>query len=471
MTQRIILFLTLYLFPWLTVFSQHLNSVQHIRKVSREDLQTAIATPVEYGADFYKITYHTTGSDGETDIASGVIVIPDGKVSPHAVVIYHHGTSNSPTEVPSSLNLDYDAYAFFGGSGYAVIAPDYLGMGDSRGFHPYLHRQTQASASVDMLKAFHEWADNQNFTLDTRLFLTGYSQGGHASMSTHQELETNYASEYPVTAAAHLSGPYSLSSSMREIMFSETDYDFFGYIPYIILGFQEVHGDLYTNLSDIFRPAFVPHIQGFYNGTYNLTQLSVIMVIISVQQYGNRHPINIFNPDVVESLRDDDNHRLNQLLRENDTYNFAPRAPTRLLYCSADRVVPFINSLVAETALKANGAIDLQAIDVNPALDHGPCAPLAVTAARDFFNTFMQPTPVEPSFNIPLAIYPNPTTGQVNIRNVNGNGLAEFFDHTGRMVWRQNTSQPNIAHLPEGIYMIKITSTEGVMRGKVVLKK
>jgi pimeloyl-ACP methyl ester carboxylesterase len=471
MTYRTVLFLFLILFSWLKVSSQHLNSAEHIRKVSKEDLQKAISSPVEYGIDFYKITYHTTGSDGKPDIASGVVVIPDNKTSANALVIYHHGTSNSRQEVPSSLNLDYNAYAYFGGSGFAVIAPDYLGMGESRGFHPYLHRQTQASATIDMLKAFHEWAASEDFTLDTRLFLTGYSQGGHASMSTHRELEENYSLQYPVTAAAHLSGPYSLSSSMREIMFSETDYDFFGYIPYLILGYQEVHGDLYTNLSDIFKPDFVPHIQSFYNGTYNLTQLTIIMVLISVQQYGNRYPINIFNPDIVESLRDDDNHRLNQLLRENDTYNFAPKAPTRLLYCRADGVVPYINSLEAETALKANGASDVQAIDVNPALDHGPCATPAVTAARDFFNTFLQPTAIDHSPKRSVVIYPNPTTGHINIPDIQGDAVAEFYDFTGRMVWRQTTAQDNITHLPEGIYMVTIRNADILLRGKIVLKK
>jgi dipeptidyl aminopeptidase/acylaminoacyl peptidase len=193
------------------IYSQHVNSVDYIRSASAEEISELLDYDVPYGVRFYKMTYHTTGSDGLADVASGLIVIPENELQDFSLVIYHHGTSPAKDQVPSSLNLDYEAYAFIGASGFAVLAPDYLGMGDSRGFHPYVHRETQARASVDMLKAFHEWLEGENYAVNDKLFLTGYSQGGHASMSTHQELELFYATEFSVTAATHLSGPYSIS--------------------------------------------------------------------------------------------------------------------------------------------------------------------------------------------------------------------------------------------------------------------
>ena len=95
--------------------------------------------------------------------------------------------------------------------GYVAVAPDYLGLGESRGFHPYVHAATEASAAIDLLYAAQEFAEKQKFPLNGQLFLTGYSQGGHASMALHRELERNYSKIFPVSAAAHLSGPYSIS--------------------------------------------------------------------------------------------------------------------------------------------------------------------------------------------------------------------------------------------------------------------
>jgi hypothetical protein len=53
-----------------------------------------------------------------------------------------------------------------------------------------------------------------------------------------------------VTAAAHLSGPYSLSGAMRDLILSETEYSYPAYIPNTVLGFNEAYG-IYNNLSEI----------------------------------------------------------------------------------------------------------------------------------------------------------------------------------------------------------------------------
>jgi len=450
--------------------SQNLHSVNHLDDLTRQELTEQLGMDVDNGVKFYKMTYHTTGSDGLPDIASGLIVLPDNSPADQSLVIYHHGTSAAKDLVPSSLNLDYEAYAYIGGNGFAVIAPDYLGMGDSRGFHPYVHRETQASASVDMLKAFHEWADQEGVLLNEKLFLTGYSQGGHASMSTHQLLEDQYSQEFPVTAAAHLSGPYSLSQVMKEVITSEEDYLFPGFIPYTILGFQEVYGDVYTDLSEIFREIFIFHIESFYNGSYTLTQLSVIMSLIMQQQYGNSHPVNILNPSLADELQNNPDHRINQLLAENDTHNWTPQAPTRLFYCQADDLVPYENSVVAHEAFQENGAADVQLKDINPALDHGDCAEPAIIATIDFFKGF-QETQVDFLADIAgIGFYPNPTQDFLYIEGMESQSLQfSLYDTSGRVIISNITQNSiNLSHLQNGVYFMKITNGQQSETRKII---
>ena len=52
--------------------------------------------------------------------------------------------------------------------------PDYIGMGDSPGFHPYVHAKSEATASIDMVRAAREYLSTTNFVDNNELFLTGY---------------------------------------------------------------------------------------------------------------------------------------------------------------------------------------------------------------------------------------------------------------------------------------------------------
>lgn len=453
------------------VTAQHLHQVEHIKNVSKQNLESEIGYPVLNGVQFYKMTYHTTGSDGMPDIASGLIVLPDNDAPEHSLVVYHHGTSNAPHFVPSSLNLDYEAYALSGGYGYAVLAPDYLGMGESRGFHPYVHRETQASASIDMIRAFREWADEGNTTVNEKLFLTGYSQGGHASMSTHWKMEADLQEEFEVTAAAHLSGPYSVSGVMRDLMFSEQDYDYLGFVPFIILGYQEVYGNVYGELTDIFRQDFIPAIEGFYNGDATLTGMTILLVLTMQQEFGNRHPVNLFNPALVTAMQEDENHPINILLRGNDTYDWAPQAPTRIFYCKADNMVPWENSFIADSVMQANGAADLQTIDVNSAFDHGQCAVPAGLATLEFFNSFQETSVADISLTPDIQIFPNPATGIVQIT-----GLEEYqtyqlqiLDLSGRLLTESHSSPfVNLGKLPAGVYLLRISGKDFQLTRKII---
>lgn len=441
--------------------TQHLHNMELLASYTQEELNSQSNFQALNGADYYKMTYYTTGSDGQADTASGLVTIPDNQGVAHSLVIYHHGTSPEKSRAPSNLNLETSSMAVLTGATYAVLAPDYLGMGESRGFHPYVHRETQASASIDMLKAFEEWVNEGNAEWNGKLFLTGYSQGGHASMSTHWELETNYSSEYEVTAAAHLSGPYSISTVMRNQMFSEEDYNFVGYIPYAILGYQEVYGDVYDNLNEIFRSMFIDAIEDFYEGEINLVTLTTSMLFTQFFNFGNRHPVNIFNPGFVSDVMENPDHPLNVILRDNDTYDWAPQSPTRIFYCQADDQVPFENSLFADSVMQENGSVDLETVDVGPGLNHSGCVQPATLATLNFFLGFQETSVVETELKNELLVFPNPTQGEINIELPDHRNDFEvlIFDLSGKLlISRTATNRIDLSALQDGMYILKIKS-------------
>ena len=99
------------------------------------------------------------------------------------------------------------------------------------------------------------------------------------------------------------------------------------------------------------------------------------------------NPVNIFNPQFVSDMESNPEFHVNQILKENDTYNWAPRAPTRLYYCSGDEVVPHENSLVADSVMNENRAPDIMGVDLGADLGHSACARPALLASIDFFNS------------------------------------------------------------------------------------
>ena len=74
-----------------------------------------------------------------------------------------------------------------------------------------------------MIRAAREFITNDlNLIDNSQVFLTGYSQGGHACMATHKYIhENSLQSEFDVIASAPCSGPYDLSGIMADTIMSQ----------------------------------------------------------------------------------------------------------------------------------------------------------------------------------------------------------------------------------------------------------
>ena len=60
-----------------------------------------------------------------------------------------------------------------------------------------------------------------------------------------------------------------------------------------------------------------------------------------------------------------------------------------------------------------------------------------------------------------LKVYPNPSTGIVHIDNMPADGQYTLFDTMGRNVMQGNGNTLNTATLPQGLYLLRIVTTEG----------
>lgn len=145
-------------------------------------------------------------------VASGAVYFPEGKppAGGWRAMLWAHGTKGVADRcAPSFAGLDAAESEFVGrwlARGYAVIAPDYEGLG-TPGPHPYMGLGSAARSMLDAARAF---ASDPRLARD--LVIVGHSQGAHAAFGAGL-LQPSYAPDVRVRAvlAAGLPGEAGLA--------------------------------------------------------------------------------------------------------------------------------------------------------------------------------------------------------------------------------------------------------------------
>ncbi len=165
------------------------------------------------GVEAVRIIYETTDSDGTSVRASGLLQIPTCKLETYPMLNYNHATRVQRKDAPSTNEFDPEALAtavMFATYGFIVALPDYLGLGQSEGRQIYLSRNMSARMVRDFLEASVDYLDSRMIKTDGSLFIAGYSQGAHVSLSLLQDIEKRPLRRLKPVAAAGLGGIYEL---------------------------------------------------------------------------------------------------------------------------------------------------------------------------------------------------------------------------------------------------------------------
>lgn len=333
------------------------------------------------GVTSYKITYNTIDVFGEPTVASGALYVPQLTSDTLPLVSYQHGTIFEKIWVPSNDKLVGQGL-YFSGNGYITTMPDYLGLGVNPGTHPWCHWESEATASIDLIRAAKEFLNGSLQIWDNnQLFLTGYSEGGHATMAIHKYIKANnLQSEFNVIASAPMSGPYSMSSVQMDGVFDE---DSTYYAPSLIAccvdSYQYVYGNLYANCNEFYDPPYDSIIPDWWaSGIHWAGEWNELL------------PNNYYDfvqDSVLNNFLNNPNHPLNVDLRKNDLHNWIPQEPVRMLYCGMDSIAFSENAIMAQDTMNALGAPEVQAIDLDSIGTHETCWLLSYPYALAWFDS------------------------------------------------------------------------------------
>ena len=456
--------------------AQELISYELLGSITEAEAEEQTGQDAVSGVDYYKLIYSLIDHNNQLDTASGLVAIPSDISTAVALVAYQHGTTDSRDDVPSNLEAGSYAATVFASQGFVCSAADYIGMGDSDGFHLYVHAASEAAAGVYFIKAAQSLCVEIGRNLRPEMFVAGYSQGGHAAMALQREIQTNWTADLEITACGHGSGPYSISEIMRLQMLADEQYAAgVAFLPYTILAYQEAYGNLYDDLTDMFKNAYITDIQRFYDGQITLSEMGFNLGFLLLANEGfNARVYHLLQDTIVSRLQaNDPQDSLIIAMKDNDTYEWQAMTPTRLYYCDADATVPFENSIFADSAMNALGARDLEAVQVNPNADHGACAEEAIPLIIDYFNSFLNAATEDNTLDglISAKISPNPVSDHLIFRSemdmdftIYSLGGIECLQGKLSSGW----AQLDLSNLEPGQYIIRLRSNRGILNQSFV---
>lgn len=420
--------------------------------------------------ELHRIVYYTLNGRGDgLTLASGLAAFPPDTTCTFPLLNYSHG-SLAYDEALSDFRAKMAQHFIgvpFAANGYVAALPDFLGYGATPPDHPhpYIHAKSEATSVVDMLRAVRTLCAGRNIQLNDKLFLLGYSQGGHVTMATHREIESLHADEFTVTASAPCSGPYDLSGILFDSTFYSTTFSNAFFIAFGTASYQYIYQNLYSEINEIFQPPYDSMILRMLDRRAPESNLRDSLPAIGIQ---------MFQPDYLAEILADSLHPLREDIRDNDVYDWKPEAPVRLYYCTQDEQIPYVNALFTADHMADLGA-NVEAFNAGP-FDHFACTPWALLAAKFWFDGFHVPCSVgteDLAGAEPVRIFPNPfQRGFTVLLPGPYAGALWLTDMLGRTVYSggvQGEQQIHLpADLPPGAYLARIQSESGTTLLKLV---
>lgn len=330
--------------------------------------------PADYQVSINRISYQTTLPDGTSFTASGIIYLPSQLSAPnraYPILSFQHGTAYSDAEAPTGTNFSSPGFSYplyYATHGYIVVCPDYIGYGDANRFpHEYEHRQSLAQVTVDMLLAAKEFLAKKEITAASKVFMTGYSEGGYATLSAQKLAEDQYSNNLKITASSCGAGPYAMTAFFDYLTHKPTIGGVANYI-YIweTLTYNRLYG-LKKPMSYYFKSPYAEQIERSID---NARSITASFNAICTDQFR----ADILNP--ASAFR--------KALTDNDLTNWSTQIPTQLVHSEQDEFIPFLTTQQTYESMRQRGSLKLNLV----ALKKGYHVPTEILFLRQTLKWF-----------------------------------------------------------------------------------
>ncbi|MEX2590739.1 MAG: lipase family protein, partial [Chitinophagales bacterium] len=337
--------------------------------------------PIRNAVEMYEVTYYGKWVNKSYVKAKGIVFIPKSKGAKPEVA-YCHGTRMAIKEKRGLDDDEQMVSIIFAADGYVSYFPFYYGLGGGDKRHIYQHAETEANAVIYMIKACREkLLPELKIETDGNLFVTGYSQGGHAAMATHKMMETPAYSNLKITASAPLAGAFDMTGTQSETIYEE--YKDAYYLPYLLVSYNDVYPELWQgDIYNVFKAEYREDLRKYFENPEDMD-----FNILNDKLPGV--PSEMIEDSLLAMLTSDSNSPFVKKMAENNLHNWKPEAPVLLCACEGDDIVLAANTEITYQNMKDNGAEVYKKI-YGKNLGHVPCAGFAIMYSKDFFDNVLK---------------------------------------------------------------------------------
>ncbi|MFJ9848997.1 alpha/beta hydrolase family protein [Streptomyces sp. NPDC101150] len=305
------------------------------------------AAQVRYGVRAHRIVYRTVDTKGRPTTASALIAVPRNGENRLRTVSWLHGTEVYRGEVASvnDRSPDRTTALLFASTGLAVSAPDYLGLGKGPGTHPYGHPRATVTASVDALRAARAFVRRDGRDLDRRVLISGFSQGGPATMMVGRALHQGTDRYFRLGALAPIAGPFDLSGFEAAAADDKVNRSSL-YLAYFATAWNRMYG-LYDTPGQAFRAPFDKKVEKLFDGYHTGEEIADALPRTSKE---------LFTEEFLNKVRNPRGELRRKLRVLDTTCDWKPEVPVHLFHARGDKDVSFANSEHCGRQLTAHGA-------------------------------------------------------------------------------------------------------------------
>ena len=335
-------------------------------------------TAARHSVKLYRVTYPSVIPEkhNRPTLASGLIAIPDQRLDSNPIISYQHGTVFTKTAVPSFPEESMETrlmVAQFAGQGYIVIAADFFGKGISDEGDSYLVKASTQQACVDMLFGARSVLTSLEIAPGP-LFLSGWSQGGWATLVLLQHLESL---DVPVKCAATASAPADVYTVMNRWINNPQPVDAV-FLPGVV-ALQLAAQDHYLQrglVDDAIKPAYVEACRDLYANR------------IDWPTFHRRTPSRVNEMLNEAFIKDSAMSETDYWLRLQAAHGYRWRShtPLRCYYGEIDEVTPVYIARLPEGFHTITGGGPTSSHSAGPAADHRGTFLYAVRQQKIWFD-------------------------------------------------------------------------------------
>jgi pimeloyl-ACP methyl ester carboxylesterase len=332
-----------------------------------------VKTNVSDGIAMFRVKYWSQLNGAPVE-ASGLMTLPysvlRGK-APRGTVMYFHGTNPDRTGSPSAPSQEEGLLpsGIFAGGGYVLLAPDYIGLGQSRAPQTYLVVEPTVSAARDLLVASQRISRAMNVKFASNTYLSGFSQGGHATAIVQRSLEANPLAGVEVKGAAAIAGAFDLARISILYAFKHKHRLYLGYVAHsYALQYRQ-------SLDSLLTPKYAALVPTLFDGDQTSEAIDAALP---------QDPREMFLPERLAEIETGTSNWFVDGMKANEAANWAPKAPLRLYYGDNDTdVSPEDSKNFFAVSSKMGG--NLKLMPVGP-YGHSESAYHAVPLSRLWFD-------------------------------------------------------------------------------------